>query len=173
VIFVNLGALVIAVLLIAAEIMIQPISFGIDHEGNLPAQLIRLLAIFAAIIGGSVAYLLAHELTHGVMIKIFSGKKARYGFTGLYAYAGSDAYFNRNQYLAVALSPVILFGVIFLVLNLILPVKWFWMVYFLQVINISGATGDLYITYLMCKAPKEVLTRDQGVEMIFYSREKP
>jgi hypothetical protein len=33
----------------------------------------------------------------------FSGVKPRYGFTGLYAYASSEALFGRRQYLIIAL----------------------------------------------------------------------
>ena len=42
------------------------------------------------------------NLFHGIFIKHYSGRKAQYGFTGLYAYAGSEAYFNKRQYLVIA-----------------------------------------------------------------------
>lgn len=119
---------------------------------------------------GAVVYIFAHELTHGVFIKRYSGKKAKYGFTGLYAYAGSDAFFNKWQYLIIALAPVVLFGLLFLALNLLLPSNCFWSIYFLQIFNLSGAAGDFYITGLMCKLPADVLANDEGFTMVIYAR---
>ena len=52
--------------------------------------------------------MILHEIIHGGFMKAFSGLKPRYGFTGLYAYAGSDALFNRRQYLIIAFAPVVI-----------------------------------------------------------------
>ncbi len=41
----------------------------------------------AAVCGGMVLYIFLHEFVHGIFIKHYSGRKARYGFTVLYAYA--------------------------------------------------------------------------------------
>lgn len=46
---------------------------------------------------GYAAYVVLHELVHGVCMKYFSGAPVRYGFTGLYAYAGSEAYFTDRK----------------------------------------------------------------------------
>ena len=168
-ILVNVGALLIAALFVCIGLVISPsVSFEIAGK-NLIGALLSLLLWLVSM----VAYFVGHELVHGIFIKKFSGKRAKYGFTGMYAYAGSDAFFNKRQYIIIALAPVIIFGIIFGVLNLLLPAIWFWAVYFLQIINLSGAAGDLYVTYLMCKSPADILTHDEGFEMIFYSIEKP
>lgn len=164
-VLINLAALIIAALLIPIGLAIAPIHFASIMQGT-SIPLFQLIIV----LGGVVVYMVCHELIHGIFIKIFSGKKAKYGFTGLYAYAGSDAYFNKRHYLIIALAPVVLFGLIFLILNITLPLKWFWFIYVLQIINLSGAAGDLYITYLMRKLPDDMLTRDAGVGMIFYSK---
>lgn len=44
-----------------------------------------------------LAYLVLHELVHGVLIWFFSGRMAHFGFSGLYAYAGSEAYFKKSS----------------------------------------------------------------------------
>jgi len=163
---VNLAALVIAAVVFAVGNAFVPFSLRIGAE-NLSAYALGCLGVAVAMI----AYLVAHELVHGIFIKRYSGKKAKYGFTGLYAYAGSDAYFGRRQNITIALAPVVVFGVLFLLLNIALPRQWFWPIYFLQIINLSGAAGDLYITALMKKLPADVLTTDVGVEMVMYSRE--
>ena len=43
-----------------------------------------------------VLYLVLHELVHGICMRAFSGIRPHYGFTGLYAYAGSTAYFGEK-----------------------------------------------------------------------------
>ena len=65
---------------------------------------------------GYAAYVVLHELVHGVCMKYFSGAPVRYGFTGLYAYAGSEAYFTKKRYFIIALAPVAVWGVVLLAL---------------------------------------------------------
>lgn len=120
---------------------------------------------------GIIAYMVLHELVHGICMKHFSGTKPHYGFTELYAYAGSDAYFNKRDYIIIALAPVILWGIVLLILNLVLPMEWFWCVYFIQICNISGASGDIYVTCKFSKMPADILVQDSGVAMRVYSRE--
>jgi len=112
----------------------------------------------------------AHEFIHGAFFKRYSGRKAKYGFAGLYAYAGSDAYFNKRQYLVIGLSPVILLGIVLLILNVFLPTQFFWGAYLLQVVNLSGAVGDAYYTVVLSRLPADVLVKDEGVRMVIYSR---
>ena len=85
---------------------------------------------------GMVLYFIFHELTHGVTMKIFGAKKIKYGFTGLYAYAGSDDYYTKVPYIVIALAPVVLWGIIFTILCFIVPYSWIWIIYFIQIINI-------------------------------------
>lgn len=48
----------------------------------------------------------------------------------------------------------------------------FWVVYFIQITNISGAAGDLYITFRFRKLPNDILINDTGVEMRVYGNKK-
>ena len=163
-VLVNIGAVIIAIALFFLGLFIVP--FEITIKGDVAGILLSPLPFFLSII----LYLLSHELIHGLFIKKYSGKRARYGFTGLYAYAGSDAFFNKRQYIIIALAPVVLWGAVFLLLNIFLPVEFFWSVYFLQIINLSGAAGDFYITLLVIRLPADILTNDEGVAMVIYSR---
>ena len=115
-------------------------------------------------------YIIGHELVHGIFMKLYSGVKPKYGFTLLYAYAGSDAFFNKKQYITISLAPVIICGIIFLILNISLPLKWFWIIYMLQILNLSGAVGDIYMTLLMTKLPEDVLINDSGIEIDIFSK---
>lgn len=62
----------------------------------------------------------------------------RYGFTGLYAYAGSEAYFTKKRYFIIALAPVAVWGVVLLALCMLVPAPWFWTVYLIQIGNIAA-----------------------------------
>lgn len=134
---------------------------------------LRFLLYMALLLVGLVVYIVLHELVHGVFMRAFSGVKPTYGFTLLYAYAGSTAYFSKRHYIIIALSPVVIWGLVLLLLNLLLPVSWFWPVYFIQVMNLSGAAGDLYVTWkMLLRLPADVLTQDTGVSMTFFAPEE-
>jgi len=117
-----------------------------------------------------ILYIVLHELTHGIAMKICGTKKIKYGFTGLYGYAGSDDFYDKKSYIFIALAPVVLWGVVLLIVNFIVPIDWFYIVYLLQVFNISGAAGDFYVTYKFSKMPKDILVLDDGVGMTVYSK---
>jgi hypothetical protein len=73
-----------------------------------------------------IVYMVLHELTHGIAMKMMGTKKVRYGVSGLYAFAGSDDYYAKGPYIFIALAPVVLFGVILGVLSVFLDGEWFW-----------------------------------------------
>ena len=162
---VNLGALVITIPLILLGIWIRPLDFSALFERPVSYMLGALLTAVL-----SVAYIFLHELVHGVFIKHYCKEKAEYGFTGLYAFAGKkDAYFDKRSYLVIALSPVVIWGLVLLAANILLP-QVFWPIYFVQIVNLSGAAGDLYVTALLCRMHGDVLVNDDGVSMRFYQK---
>lgn len=118
-----------------------------------------------------VAYMVLHELVHGVAMKLCGTKKVKYGFTGLYAYAGSEDYYDKKSYIFIAMAPILLWGIVIGIINAFVPTSWFWVVYFIQLINLSGAAGDLYITIKFSRLPKDILICDRGVGMKVYSKE--
>lgn len=158
---VNGLALVLVVVMIAAALMAR----GLNFRGGIGMILLKIAALAAAM----AVYILLHELVHGIFIKKYSGKPASYGLGMGYAYAGSKAYFNKKSYIIIALAPVVIWGVVLLVLNLLLPSFWFWVVYGVQVLNLSGAAGDYFVTYKMLKMPPDILVRDSGTLMLIYA----
>ncbi len=160
----GLALLIMAVMGIIAHFFI-PISTFFDMSDGLSTYFIRL----AVFILGMILYMILHELVHGIFMKKFSGVKPHYGFTLTYAYAGSTAYFNKKHYIIIALAPIVVWGIVLTIINLFTPVSWFWVVYMIQIMNISGAAGDLYVTYKFSKMPKDILVYDSGVAMTVYS----
>ena len=116
-------------------------------------------------------YLILHELVHGVAMKICGTKKVKYGFTGLYAFAGSEDFYDKKAYIFIALAPVVFWGIVIAVINLFVPLEWFWVVYFLQIINLSGAAGDLYVTIKFFRLPSDILVKDTGIMMTVYAKQ--
>ena len=90
---------------------------------------------------------------------------------GSIAYAGSNCYFNKKHYIIIALAPIVIWGIVLLVLNLVFKETWFWVIYFIQIFNLSGAAGDLYVTYRFSKLPKDILIKDIGVNMTIYTND--
>ena len=133
---------------------------------SVPAYFAR----FGVLLVGLVAYIILHEAVHGVVMYHYCKEKPTFGFTGMYAYAGSTAFYNRRSYIVIAMAPVVFWGVVLAILMPLVPKAWFWVVYFIQMNNISGAAGDLYVTSLMMKMPEDILVRDAGVSMEVFGR---
>lgn len=167
-ILINGLALLIALFLIVSVAFWIPISTMFDFSAGYLMYFLRFIFLFV----GLILYMVLHEVVHGIFMKHYSKAKVRYGFTGLYAFAGSDAYYNKKAYITIALAPVVAWGVVLLILNFIVPVTWFWIVYMIQVCNLSGAAGDFYVTCKFSKMPKDILVRDSGVAMTVYSCSK-
>ena len=155
----------IAVLMIVPMHFIVPIYTVFSMEQGLGSYMLR----FAALMVLLIAYLILHELVHGAAMKICGTKKVKYGFTGLCAFAGSTDYYDKKSYIFIALAPVVLWGVVLAIVNIFVPVEWFWIIYYIQISNISGAAGDLFVTVRFSRMPADILVQDYGVSMKVYS----
>lgn len=158
------NAIGVVIMVITAIIghMIVPFTEFYRMDGILP-MIVMLV--------GVILYMVLHELVHGIFMWHYSKQKPFYGFTGMYAYAGSNCYFNKKSYIVIALAPIVIWGIVLLALNLIFQETWFWVIYFIQICNLSGAAGDLYVSYRFSKLPKDILINDIGVSMTIYGRE--
>lgn len=164
---VNGLAVGLTILLMLIGIIIHPLRFNLETDEDFKAFIIKMIVISVSYI----AYIILHEFTHGVAMKHFGGQKVQYGFTGMYAFAGSkEDYFDRYAYLRIALAPLTVWGIIFLILNIVVPQDWFWVVYFLQIGNISGAAGDIFVSWKVSKMPDTLYVRDTGIDMTVYDR---
>ena len=164
---VNGIAIVLAGLMLAVGIRLVPVSTLFDMSAGMGAYFARFGVLLALL----VLYMVLHELTHAAAMKLCGTKKVRFGFTGMYAFAGSDDYYPKLPYIAIALAPIVLLGIIIAVVNALVPESWFWVVYIVQITNISGAGGDLYVTLRFAALPGDILVRDYGVGMHIYSKE--
>lgn len=164
---VNLIAVIIVLAMVVPVLYFIPFSTLFDMSDGMLMFFIRP----AVLIVSMIAYIVLHELVHGIAMKICGTKKVKYGFTGLYAFAGSEDYYDKKAYIFIALAPVVLWGVVLAVINCFVPTEWFWVVYLIQIANISGAAGDLFVTIKFSRFPKDILVKDYGVGMTVYSKE--
>ncbi len=166
-IIINVVAILIGVLMAVPMNFYIPITTLFDFSQGVKNYFARFIVLMVSMI----AYLILHEAVHGVAMKICGTKKVKYGFTGLYAYAGSDDFYGKKSYIFIALAPVVLWGIVLAVINCFVSANWFWVVYFIQISNISGAAGDFYVTAKFSKMPDDILVKDCGVGMTVYSAE--
>ena len=148
-VWINVLALAIGLAMAVPMHFCVPITCLFDMSQGSAAYFMR----FGVMLGGMLLYLVLHEAVHGITMKYFGTKKIKYGFTGMYAFAGSDDYYDKRSYLTIALAPVVVFAVIFAVANCFVSEQWFWVVYLWQIANISGAAGDLFVTVKFSKMP--------------------
>lgn len=164
---VNLIAVIIGVAMVVPVLYLIPFSTLFDISDGDVFYFMR----FAVWLVSQIVYIVLHELVHGMAMKICGTKKVKYGLKGLYAFAGSEDYYDKKAYIFIALAPVVLWGVVLAVINCFVPTNWFWVVYIIQITNISGAAGDLYVTIKFSRFPKDILVKDYGVGMTVYSNE--
>ena len=144
----------------------QPLNSLFDLDSGLGPYVLR----FAALLLGTFAYIVLHELTHGAVMRLAGGKQVRFGFTGMYAWAGSEQdYFDKPAYLCVALAPLLLWGVLFGVLQALVDGGWAWVVWWWQMINVSGSMGDVYVSARMLPRRGTLWVRDTGVSMSVFA----
>lgn len=164
-IIVNLLALAIAAVMAVSMNFFVPVTSFFDMSGGIVRYFLRLAALIVLM----VLYMVLHELVHGIAMKLCGTKRVKYGFTGLYAFAGSEDYYDKKSYIFIALAPIVLWGTVLAAVNFFVPTEWFWIVYMIQIMNISGAAGDLFAAVKFSRMPKNILIQDSGVSMrVFY-----
>lgn len=164
-IIVNLLALAIAAVMAVSMNFFVPVTSVFDMSGGIVRYFLRLAALIVLM----VLYMVLHELVHGIAMKLCGTKRVKYGFTGLYAFAGSEDYYDKKSYIFIALAPIVLWGTVLAAVNFFVPTEWFWIVYMIQLINISGAAGDLFAAVKFSRMPKNILIQDSGVSTrVFY-----
>ncbi|WP_155120544.1 DUF3267 domain-containing protein [Haloprofundus marisrubri] len=120
-------------------------------------------------VGLMVGVIVVHEFVHGMMMKRYGGSP-NYGFGVTqfvlpYAYATTERPFTRNQFVVVALAPlVVLTAAIFT-----LAVAFRWSILLLPLaLNVGGAVGDLWMARLLLRYPETVRVVDETTGLAIY-----
>ena len=167
---VNGLALLLAVCMIAIGMLIAPEGHAafFDLKNHALATAFKCLLTGA----GLIVYLIGHEAVHGVFMWHYSHVKPSFGLSFTYAYAGSECYFGKKAYLLIALAPLVLWGLALGIASLMVPADWFWALWFIQLMNVSGAAGDLFVFTHMLRKPETILVQDTGTAMTVYLPEQ-
>ncbi|SFL26756.1 Putative zincin peptidase [Halogranum rubrum] len=126
------------------------VTIDADNLGNAAAGVGVVLLL-------SVGTIVVHELLHGVAMKRYGGKP-RYGagvayFVLPYAYATTDTEFTRNQFIVVALTPLVVITAVGVPLMLLLDLP---VLAVPLALNIGGAVGDLWMVRILLRYPADV-----------------
>ncbi len=162
---VNLIALIIAVVMIVPMVFFFPLSVFLDAN----EQIIIMVAVFCV---GEIGYLVCHELIHVIFMRAYGSKTARLSFNGILVYTKCYEYFYKKQYFIITLAPIVILGLILLVVNVLIPASWFWVVYVIQISNIAGASGDFYVIFKLRKLSQETLVLDSGLDIRAFSKKE-
>ena len=161
------GMAVLSFALIAVMVLL---GFMLCPKGESVVEGFQIVAYVITLLAGVVIYMMLHEVIHGILMRFYSGARVHYRFRGVYASAGCDGYFTKGQYVRIALAPVAILGLGLGVLIWALYPKHFWYFYILQILNVSGAAGDVYITGRIARMPAGTMVQDTGTNMTFYSK---
>jgi hypothetical protein len=105
-----------------------------------------------------------HELAHGIAMQRF-GAQPRYGALWKQAmfYATAPGYaFRRNDYVQIALAPLVLLSVLFIVgMWFLSGTFWVIILAIAGIINATGAIGDLWITGIVLRYPATTYIVDE------------
>lgn len=141
-------------------------NFSIS-SGNLGSAFLSLLTLVIVV----VVMLFVHEGFHGLCFWIFTKTRPLFAFKGFYAYAAAPEWFlPKGQYLITGLAPLVGITVICVALMFVLPVWWMSPLVWMLVLNTSGACGDLWMVFWLLRLPSDVMSRDKGDVLEFYTR---
>lgn len=162
--YLSLGAVGLAAVLVGIGCIFVPITKLYDVGGVGRFILRAVLIVFMA-----VAYYCVHELVHSYVLKRLTGITAKIVFEKFHAHCVNDAVFTLKGYLIYCFAPVVIIGVVLLILNIVLPDRFFWQVYIIQIINIAGAAGEFYAAYRLIKERKELAVLDDGEKLTYWT----
>jgi hypothetical protein len=128
---------------------------------------------------GVLLVLPLHELVHGLAIR-WVGHEPRYGAKYarlgpvsvplvLYATA-DDAFFRRDQFIVVALAPLVGITLGGMLLMIVLPDFLGYYIGIALIINGAGAIGDLWMTAVTLRYPASALVRDEADSIRIYTQ---
>ncbi len=127
-------------------------------------------ALFRDFFFALVAMMIVHELVHGLFYWLFSRKRPKFGFHGLFPYAAAPTgvYFPRNQFLVVGLAPLVLLTIVGLLLVVIVPIPLVPFLLFLVAFNAAGAAGDVIMAMQLMSFPSETVMEDNDAGVTIY-----
>jgi len=164
------ASLVMIVVLAVAMPLIGWQNILADMEKDLGRTSLILLGFLVSMI----AYIVLHELVHGLVYRLMTGHKLTFGLSWSCAYCGvPDIFVYRRTALLALLAPFVVFTILLVPLTILLGIYAPFAGLFAAILlglHLGGCSGDLYATGLLlfCYRSNELLMRDTGPEQTFY-----
>ena len=168
-IYLALGLVPILIMVVVACPIIEFVGGGLDSLDEPYGHVAWLIAVVVL-----MAYIVLHELVHGITYKALTGGKLTFGLSWDVAFCGvPDIFVYRKAAKISALMPFIVFTIIFvgLAVGLYFVNDCAFLVAALVLgMHIGGCVGDLHVTYMLDHKFKDskTLMRDTGPEQFFY-----
>ncbi|MDE7082787.1 MAG: DUF3267 domain-containing protein [Clostridia bacterium] len=164
-----LSLLPLVVIVAAACLIIEFAGSGLSSLDSFYCT----IALFAAVVA-MIAYVILHELVHGITYKALTGGKLTFGLRWNVAFCGvPDIYVYRKAAKLAVLMPFLVFNVVFVALTVgmyFVNECAFLAAAFVFGMHLGGCMGDLHVTYMLDHKFKDskTLMRDTGPEQFFY-----
>jgi len=139
--------------------------FNLSINNGFSVEISNVILIGLSLFFAVAFVIIVHEATHGLFFYLFTGRKPRFGFKLLYAYAASPEgiFIKRSQYLWVGLSPLLIITLVGMVMIPVLPLVAIPTLVFALILNASGSVGDIAMMAWLLRQPKEALIKDTGI----------
>ncbi len=131
------------------------------YENNIVPVWVLILSV--------IGFIVVHELIHISFMTMFSKGKINIRVKYPTISVGSDAYFNKVQYILIALAPVVILGIISLFCLIILEYKFLFSI--LLIFNFATASGDYILTYSALSQEKNTYFVDTAEKTIVYMQD--
>lgn len=173
----NLIALAVLVLVMAVALLSLKLGgkLSLDILINEDNKLLIANLIFFA---SMIAYIVLHELVHGIAYKARTGETLTFGMSWSCAFCGvPHIYTYRSTAIVAVVAPFAVFTILFipaLVLLYFFSPLYYLIATFVFGLHLGGCSGDLYVLYLLTVKYKDskTLMRDTGPEQYFYIPEE-
>ncbi len=170
----SLLSLVPALILTAAAVVTVYFTGGIKESDDAVFYIVSLLVTCAVYF----LYIVLHELVHGLVYKICTGRKLKFGLSATYAFCGvPDVYVYRKTAIAAVIMPFAVFSVVLIGFTagmyFVNPLIFIEAALILG-LHLGGCVGDLHLTVLLAKKYRNpsTLMRDIGPEQFIYMKEE-
>ena len=95
-----------------------------------------------------------------------TGKPARVVRGRMSACIEYKCWLDKRSYLIMSLAPAAAVCLVLLILMIILPDKLFWQCYVIFIVSLTGACGDAYVAYRLCKEKSDVRIKNEGYKIL-------
>ena len=135
-----------------------------------------MLKYYIVLLVSMIAYIVLHELVHGIVYKVLTKEKLRFGITWTVAFCGvPDIYTYRDTALKALVAPLTFFSLLLLPLTIWLhsvDQGWYMVAGVLFSLHLGGCIGDMYMTWLFLTKFRDprTLMRDTGPEQWIYEK---